>query len=73
MRYGAGTQGPLRMLGTYMLGSGATFGFFMSIGSVIRTEAPPGMNPVVYDALMRTKRHSIEIERRKWNDPVAKR
>ena len=73
MRYGAGTQGPLRMLGTYMLGSGATFGFFMSIGSVIRTEAPPGMNPVVYDALMRTKRHAIEIERSKSDNPTGRR
>ena len=73
MRYGAGTQGPLRMLGTYMLGSGATFGFFMSIGSVIRTEAPPGMNPVVYDALMRTKKHAIEIERWRPTNPMAKR
>jgi hypothetical protein len=26
MRYGAGTNGPLRTLGQYMLGSGATFG-----------------------------------------------
>ena len=65
MRYGAGTQGPLRMLGTYMLGSGATFGFFMSIGSVIRTEAPSGKNPIAYAALMRTRRPTIEFERRK--------
>jgi hypothetical protein len=65
MRYGAGTQGPMRMLGTYMGGSAATFGFFMSIGSVVRTEAPPGINPIAYDTMMRAKRHTIEIERRK--------
>ena len=27
MRYGAGTTGPMRLLGQYMLGSGATFGY----------------------------------------------
>ncbi|KAG0149114.1 hypothetical protein CROQUDRAFT_349115 [Cronartium quercuum f. sp. fusiforme G11] len=36
---GAGPRGPLNTLATYMLSSGGTFAFFMSIGSVIRTES----------------------------------
>ncbi|KHO01291.1 mitochondrial genome maintenance protein Mgr2 [Metarhizium album ARSEF 1941] len=54
-RYGAGTQGIMRTLGQYMLVSGTTFGFFMSIGSVIRSDADPKM----HELYMRAQRRPI--------------
>ncbi|KAJ7151546.1 reactive mitochondrial oxygen species modulator 1-domain-containing protein [Mycena filopes] len=40
MQHGAGPRGVLSTLSKTMLSSAATFGFFLSIGSVIRNDSP---------------------------------
>ncbi|MCJ1443840.1 MAG: subunit of TIM23 translocase complex [Stictis urceolatum] len=62
MRFGGGINGPMRTLGQYMLGSATTFGFFMSIGSVIRTE---GHSTLAEEAFARARRQPIIIPRRR--------
>ncbi|KAG0128475.1 reactive mitochondrial oxygen species modulator 1-domain-containing protein [Tuber indicum] len=63
MKHGAGPNGFLRSLGQYMLGSAATFGFFMSIGTAIRTETDSVAMKEF--ARMRAAPVVLEMQRRK--------
>jgi len=68
LRGGAGPRGALPTLSQYMLSSAATFGFFLSIGSVIRNDANqlehaqlPGSPP-----LIRSRGEGLAQLRAKW-------
>ncbi|WFD43790.1 subunit of TIM23 translocase complex [Malassezia psittaci] len=60
---GPGPRGALATLSQYMLSSGATFGFFMSIGSVLRTESTL-KNEAQWQAAFRAQDNRVFITER---------
>ncbi|KAJ8521793.1 hypothetical protein ONZ45_g1567 [Pleurotus djamor] len=72
LRGGAGPRGALSTLSQYMLSSAATFGFFLSIGSVIRTDTvlPPHYQAIQTQLtpamVLRSRAEGARLVRERW-------
>ncbi|KAJ3004416.1 hypothetical protein NUW54_g4826 [Trametes sanguinea] len=71
LRNGAGPRGVLPTLSQYMLGSAATFSFFLAIGSVIRNdgELPPHLEAArmqLASPIMRSRADGVSNMRLQW-------
>ncbi|KAJ2483684.1 subunit of TIM23 translocase complex [Coemansia sp. RSA 2131] len=62
MKFGPGPRGYLGTIGQYALGSGASFGFFMMIGSCIRTDD---------SVLSAEDRATLRAGMERWRVPVS--
>lgn len=66
LRAGPGPRGALGTLSQFMLSSAATFGFFMSIGTVLRTdgiESNPYLTPSQRLVALQQQRRMVEAAR----------
>ncbi|KAI0700438.1 reactive mitochondrial oxygen species modulator 1-domain-containing protein [Cytidiella melzeri] len=68
LRGGAGPRGVLPTLSQYMLSSAATFGFFLSIGSVIRNDAPPHLEAaqMLLPPMLRPRGEGVALMKARW-------
>ncbi|KAJ3554184.1 hypothetical protein NM688_g3237 [Phlebia brevispora] len=71
LRGGAGPRGILPTLSQYMLSSGATFAFFLSIGSVIRNDAqlPPNWEATrlqLASPIVRSRLDGAQMMKARW-------
>jgi len=71
LRTGAGPRGFLATLSQYMLGSAATFSFFLAIGSVIRSDSllPPHIEAARLQMLppvVRTRAEGATLIHARW-------
>ncbi|KAJ2000219.1 hypothetical protein GGI04_000830 [Coemansia thaxteri] len=64
MKFGPGPRGYLGTIGQYALGSGASFGFFMMIGSCIRSDDDRLLTP--------EDRATLRANMNRWRAPVPK-
>jgi len=78
LRGGAGPRGFLPTLSQYMLSSAATFGFFLSIGSVIRNDSPQlayaqAIRLSNQDLIMRSRAAGFSRLRAQWEEEKKSR
>jgi hypothetical protein len=71
LRGGAGPRGVMATLSQYMLSSAATFSFFLSIGSVIRTDGviPPHLEAArlqLINPIVRSRAEGVSLMHARW-------
>ncbi|KAJ3751049.1 reactive mitochondrial oxygen species modulator 1-domain-containing protein [Lentinula detonsa] len=74
IRYGPGPNGALATLSKYMLNQAAFFGFFFSIGSVIRNDAElsqlqaPQMTRYAAAMAIRSRAEGVQMMKARWEE-----